>query len=261
MWTRMRRIPFAIWVISGGLLYSALALAYLTIPFALAAGIMGDSGTVLVILIFVAVFLVASVYSFRQKRWAYVLGAATSVVLVLLYSFVIVTTLSNPADAQFWLIISALPTWFLVVLFSSLCFIHAKSGLDTKRYLSTVQSAGGLLTLAIVGFVVGSVVVGAIGSEVILRNVSATAANITIVPGAQTAMVPFVPQVYHVSVGGSVAWVNRDTTAHTVTSNSSSFDSGTMTTGSIWSHTFTQPGRYDYYCAFHPMMVGTVVVG
>src|SRR5256885_12897442 len=155
MWTRMRRIPFAIWVISGGLLYSALALAYLTIPFALAAGIMGDSGTVLVILIFVAVFLVASVFSFRQKRWAYVLGAATSVVLVLLYSFVIVTTLSNPADAQFWLIISALPTWFLVVLFSSLCFIHAKNGLDTKRNLVTAQSAGGLLTLAVVGFVIG----------------------------------------------------------------------------------------------------------
>jgi len=40
----MRRIPFAIWVISGGLLYSALALAYLTIPFALAAGIMGLGG-------------------------------------------------------------------------------------------------------------------------------------------------------------------------------------------------------------------------
>jgi len=257
----MRRIPFAIWVISGGLLYSALALAYLTIPFALAAGIMGDSGTVLVILIFVAVFLVAAILTFRQQRWAYLLGAAASLVLVLLYSFVIVTTLSNPADSQFWLVISGLPIWFLVVLFSCLSFIHAKGGLMTKRYLATAQSAGGLLTLAIVGFVVGSVVVGAIGSEVILRNVSATAANITIVPGAQTAMVPFVPQVYHLTVGGTVVWVNKDTTAHTVTSNASLFESGTMTTGSIWSHTFTQAGSYDYYCAFHPMMVGTIIVG
>ena len=260
LWARMRRVPFAVWVISGGLLYSALALAYLTIPFALVAGIMGDSGTVLVTLIFAAVFLVAAVFSFQQKRWAYLAGAATCIVLVLLFSFVIVDTLSNPADAQFWLVISGLPIWSLVVLFSVLSFVHAKSGTTPKKYLATSHSTGGLLTFALIGFVVGSLTVGAIASGVILRNLSGTRADIIIVPGAQTARLAFDPEVYQIGVGGTVVWINKDTTAHTVTSNTSLFNSGSLTTGVTWSYTFTQVGTYHYYCIFHPMMVGTIIV-
>lgn len=258
--TRIRNIPFSVWVITGGLTYTALALLVLTIPFALVAGITGDYGTVLVIFIFVAVFFVAAAFSFRQKRWAYVLGAGACVALAILYASVIATTLSNPADSQFWLVISALPTWGLVVLFSGLSLAHAKGGLRAKRYLATAQSTGGLLTVAVIGFVIGSLTVGAISSGDILRNLSGTKADVTIVPGAQTASVPFAPPVFNVTVGGTVTWVNKDTTVHTVTSNSSLFDSGTLTTGATWSYTFTQAGTYPYYCTFHPMMVGTIVV-
>jgi len=256
---RIRNIPFSVWVITGGLTYTALALLVLTVPFALVTGITGDYGTVLVILVFVAVFFVAAAFSFRQKRWAYVLGAAACVVLAILYASVIATTLSNPADSQFWLVISALPTWGLVVLFSALSLANAK-GLKAKRYLATAQSTGGLLTVAVIGFVIGSLTVGAISQGDILRNLSGTKADVTIVPGAQTASKPFVPQVFNVFVGGTVTWVNADTTVHTVTSNTSLFDSGTLTTGATWSHTFTQAGTYPYYCTFHPMMVGTIVV-
>lgn len=256
----MRQLPFAVWVIAGGLTYSGLALLVLTVPFALVAGITGDYGTVLVVFVFAAVFFVAAAFSFRQKRWAYILGAGTSIVLALLYASVIVTTLSNPADSQFWLVISALPTWALVVLFSGLSFVHAKGGLRAKRYLATAQSTGGLLTVAVIGFVVGSLIVGAISSGVILRNLSGTKADITIVSGAQTAAVPFLPKVFDVGIDGTVTWVNKDTTVHTVTSNASLFDSGTLITGATWNYTFTQPGTYQYYCTFHPMMVGTIVV-
>ncbi len=59
---------------------------------------------------------------------------------------------------------------------------------------------------------------------------------------------------------GTVTWINKDTTAHTVTRNTSLFDSGTMTTGTAWSYTFTASGTHHYYSTIHPMMVGTIVV-
>jgi len=54
--------------------------------------------------------------------------------------------------------------------------------------------------------------------------------------------------------------VNNDNAAHTVTAKDGSFDSGNMGSGSSYTHTFTTPGTYRYFCAYHSWMVGTVVV-
>ncbi|WP_425838746.1 cupredoxin domain-containing protein [Streptomyces fractus] len=65
-----------------------------------------------------------------------------------------------------------------------------------------------------------------------------------------------------VKVGETVEWVNEDTAPHTVTSTKgpAKFDSGTMEKGDSWSYTFTKPGTYEYYCAVHPDMVGSITV-
>jgi plastocyanin len=57
-----------------------------------------------------------------------------------------------------------------------------------------------------------------------------------------------------------VRFVNHDDEAHTVTATDNSFDSAGMDTGDSWSHTFTRPGKYTYYCELHPYMKGTIIV-
>src|SRR3989454_4343681 len=64
-----------------------------------------------------------------------------------------------------------------------------------------------------------------------------------------------------VAVGRMVTWINLDRTAHTVTSTvAGQFDSGSVSTGQTWTGTFTQTGTYHYYCTYHPMMTGTIIV-
>lgn len=234
VWVRQK--PFSLWVIAGGLVYSALALVTLGLPIAIAAGILAGGGFLLIPFVFIALSLVAAAFALRQKRWAYVLGAVVSILLIVLFSPNIASSLSNPADSGFWLSISVLPALVLVVVFSVTSFRNAKRGLAQKRYLASPQSTGGLLMLGVVGFVVGSLVAGAIGACVITRlaEKAGTVADIRIVPNAAFVAVPYDPATFTMSVGTTVMWVNTDSTAHTVTSDAGtpvSFDSGPLTTG------------------------------
>lgn len=64
-----------------------------------------------------------------------------------------------------------------------------------------------------------------------------------------------------VKTGDTVVWTNYDSAPHTVTATSGGdFDSGKMSKGSTWSMTFDTPGTYEYYCAYHPNMIGKVLV-
>ncbi len=77
------------------------------------------------------------------------------------------------------------------------------------------------------------------------------------------------PGTVTVPAGATVTWVNRDDAMHTVTAADGSFDSGAIDGGGSWSHTFTEPGTYSYYCKPHASkgsdgqyqgMVGKIVV-
>jgi manganese oxidase len=70
----------------------------------------------------------------------------------------------------------------------------------------------------------------------------------------------FTPSTLTVPVGSSVTWQNKDSVAHTATSNDKSFDSGNLGNGKSFTYTFTKPGTYDYICSYHPSMTATVVV-
>ncbi len=66
-----------------------------------------------------------------------------------------------------------------------------------------------------------------------------------------------------VPVGTAVNWVNQDTVAHTVTSDTPrQFDSGILQPGESFQHTFNTPGTYPYHCEVHgrASMSGTVEV-
>ncbi len=262
-WAGLRGKPFALWVIFGSLVYIDLAVLIVLIPIVIALGSAAPLGLILLVLVvFPIVFFVAAFFSFRGKRWAFILAAASTTVFVLLNLNEIAHSGSNPADAGFPLTMSLVPAYFLVLFFSILSFLNAKKGIDRKRYLATHESSGGLFTLAAIGFVIGAVVSGAIGAGVVNRLIEEArqVVDIEIVDGAVAAAVPFSPASLTVSVGDTVTWLNTDSMTHTVTSDTGAFDSGLLSPGDRWSYTFTQAGTYAYHCTPHPQMTGTIVV-
>jgi plastocyanin len=72
----------------------------------------------------------------------------------------------------------------------------------------------------------------------------------------------FSPATLTVKAGTKVTWVNHDDVPHTATSTAKAkaFDSKTLDTDERFSHVFKTPGTYEYFCAVHPRMTGTVVV-
>lgn len=80
----------------------------------------------------------------------------------------------------------------------------------------------------------------------------------------------FRPSVVRVPKGGTVRWLNKDTTAHTSTSANfdpeatttapGSWNSPVLNPGSSWSKKFEKTGKFPYGCSIHPYIKGTVVV-
>lgn len=93
---------------------------------------------------------------------------------------------------------------------------------------------------------------------------NAGAVAVDILPGSgmydDDPLNDFSPKEITVSVGDTVTWTNKDDVPHTVTAYDKSFDSKLFKGEESWSHTFTKPGRYEYYCSPHPWMKGVVIV-
>jgi len=86
----------------------------------------------------------------------------------------------------------------------------------------------------------------------------------------------YLPRQITVQTNDTITWTNNDTEAHTVTSGVSAgieslmnnkrgtpngiFDSGSFKPGQSWTHIFTNPGTYTYFCTIHPWMEGIVRV-
>jgi plastocyanin len=78
----------------------------------------------------------------------------------------------------------------------------------------------------------------------------------------------FKPEVIEVQPGTEVVWENRGRNAHDVVPTEDGQDWGialsAFTPGVSYSHVFTTPGEYPYYCSAHGTktrgMVGTIVV-
>ena len=71
----------------------------------------------------------------------------------------------------------------------------------------------------------------------------------------------FKPAHITIKRGTKVRWINKDSTAHTATANKKrSFDSGRLSPGQRYSHTFKRAGKQRYHCEIHPDMMGSVVV-
>jgi plastocyanin len=84
--------------------------------------------------------------------------------------------------------------------------------------------------------------------------------------GAQGSVVSienfaFGPDVVDLSVGDKVTWTNDESsTTHTTTSDDRLWDSGNLSAGDTFEHTFDGPGTFRYICKIHPSMTATVTV-
>ena len=70
----------------------------------------------------------------------------------------------------------------------------------------------------------------------------------------------FVPAILTVAPGTAVTWVNKDEEPHNVVSPDRAFRSKAIDGGEKFTNVFDKPGTFNYICAVHPHMRGTVIV-
>ena len=71
----------------------------------------------------------------------------------------------------------------------------------------------------------------------------------------------FAPKTLTITAGTRVVWTNLDEEPHVVVSAGNQFaTSKALDTSDSYAITFDHAGTYTYYCAIHPMMVGTIIV-
>ncbi|HKW05763.1 MAG TPA: plastocyanin/azurin family copper-binding protein [Nitrososphaerales archaeon] len=154
--------------------------------------------------------------------------------------------------------------------------LSAQSNLSRKRFL-------GMSKIGIVVIVVVIVAIGGFATVYLPRLSSPAGASCN----STTSTVP-VGNIVHISItsgavnpsgapgyspdnvtlvigqNNTVTWQNNDSAHHTVTTNSApsgaSFSSGDISAGDCFTHTFTTPGTYEYYCTYHSWMKGIIVV-
>ncbi len=98
-------------------------------------------------------------------------------------------------------------------------------------------------------------------------NTSASDNNIISMVSSGDEGYLYEPDTIQVNAGDTVTWTNTDDALHTVTSGSGTdenmgaeFDSGMMSTGKTFEHTFGAAGEFPYFCIIHPDMIGKVLV-
>jgi plastocyanin len=70
----------------------------------------------------------------------------------------------------------------------------------------------------------------------------------------------FSPAALSVAVGTTVTSTNKDSVAHTMTSDTGAFDSGNIAPNATYSYKFNAAGTFAYHCAIHPSMKGMITV-
>lgn len=106
-----------------------------------------------------------------------------------------------------------------------------------------------------------SLVASSDGGQAILMTVSQPVAPPVIVTISGNKGMLFSPVLVTVPAGTTVTWFNETAIAHTITATGPGFaNSGMLDPGMLFSHTFTEPGTFEYFCEPHEWMTGVVVV-
>lgn len=133
--------------------------------------------------------------------------------------------------------------------------------------IASVEFLRGHQTLAVVDSSLDNSPVGAAaGAAAATRSVTprAVAAAPDSASSATTIKIDnfsFSPPTTTVPAGTTITWVNADDVPHLIVSSDRKFAaSAALDTNDQYAFRFTQPGRYEYFCALHPKMTGAIVV-
>jgi plastocyanin len=100
-------------------------------------------------------------------------------------------------------------------------------------YLS--QRAKGMLALLLLFATIG----------VFQRANAAQTLNVTV------SNFTYTPNIVRINQGDTVTWSNNNGGQHNVAADDGTFNSGAVSTSFTYSHTFTTPGIYRYFCVAH----------
>jgi plastocyanin len=115
-----------------------------------------------------------------------------------------------------------------------------------------------------IGVAVGAVLVVAPAIPATASGGGGCGQPVTAGTGTEVAirMFCFEPTVLTVQEGGAVTFTNEDTFAHNVLGANATWGSfARLGADRARTYSFDEPGVYPYVCAWHPGMVGAVVVG
>jgi plastocyanin len=212
---------------------------------------------------FIVLFGLSIIATYARPKIGYVMSLIAAVAgIAVLSPFTFVKGVSSPADSGlFFYAITVFPMILAAAFYSLIAYLDLRS--PTRLISSNRLYLRRVIIILILGFVIGAATVGSLaaGTENQLLSSVNSNADITIPHGATVqGSTAYSPANFTVKVGKIVTWMNKDITPHTVTSTSGLFDSGSLSTGQTWSHTFTHAGVYSYYCTFHAWMKGNVTV-
>jgi plastocyanin len=96
----------------------------------------------------------------------------------------------------------------------------------------------------------------------LVAGITVSAANSPAqIVNCSTATACYSPNPIRVTVGSTVTWMNSTSLAHTATSDTGAWNSGTLAPGGTSSAiTFNTAGTFAYHCNFHSDMHGSVIV-
>jgi plastocyanin len=112
------------------------------------------------------------------------------------------------------------------------------------------------------------VALSALAAAAACSSSAATGTTRTPPPGATVITIQdftFSPASVTIKAGQTVFWSNNGPSAHTTTSDTGVWDSGTLSPGSTFQMTFNTPGSYSFHCTIHPPAIypgftGTITV-
>jgi plastocyanin len=118
------------------------------------------------------------------------------------------------------------------------------------------------LTPTLVICALGAAVTGALLALPAATPALSTRAPASVPPGAPTVQIAdFRFALTRAPAGASVAVLNTDAEAHTLTAGDGAFGTGVLEGGAAGSFTAPGvPGTYEIVCEIHPSMTGTLVV-
>lgn len=69
-----------------------------------------------------------------------------------------------------------------------------------------------------------------------------------------------IPETVTITVGQTVRWVNNDDRDYLLVARDQSFNSGNIRPKEKFEFKFKEAGSFEYGCAIHPRLIGTVIV-